>query len=77
MLNCNVLKFLQITSAPTPQKHEDHTSHESLVCDLDRNSHYDFRVAVLPLFGGVQKGYQSEWKNVSAYTEEDGGLSEF
>ncbi|GFR83005.1 cytokine receptor, partial [Elysia marginata] len=60
-----------INLAPSSQIKADHSSHSALVCDLERNSPYEFRVAVMPLYNGWQKGSISDFKTISAYTEED------
>ncbi|RUS89263.1 hypothetical protein EGW08_003006, partial [Elysia chlorotica] len=63
--------WADIASPLTSKVDETHSSHETLVCDLERNSRYDFRVAVMPRFYGKPQGFRSEWQTATAFTDED------
>ncbi|GFR88222.1 cytokine receptor [Elysia marginata] len=62
-----------IRVGPSARTYEHNSSHESVVCDLDPNTAYDFRVGVLPALvdDGRQLGFRSQWRSVFARTEED------
>ncbi|RUS87823.1 hypothetical protein EGW08_004422, partial [Elysia chlorotica] len=63
----------KIELAHSPHTYEHNSSYESIVCGLDPDTLYDFRVAVLPVsqHNAQPVGFQSQWRSISARTEED------